>query len=132
MNDKSQVLVSGNVKALIPLYRQHFTQDPDAGEQTVNSACYRKENLQLLREKRIFGILTKFQLGFIPNANICFTDGLEHLCSDTYLFRTLLGDSATCTVDVPREMHKVTVVNDHVIPAEEKVDQSISRVCTLK
>jgi len=32
----------------------------------------------MLFEKRIFGVLTKFQVGHIPNINICFNDTDEN------------------------------------------------------
>lgn len=59
-------IVKGNIKAIIPLMREKFAlhYEDNGG---VSKEKYRRVETQKLNEKRIFGILTKYQVGFIPN-----------------------------------------------------------------
>lgn len=64
--------VSGNIKALVPLSRELLTPEPCKDNQ--QQLMYRRGKIEQLHEKRIFGLLTKYQVGHIPNINICFND----------------------------------------------------------
>ena len=63
---KSETLISGNIKAMIPLIREKFALEyEEIG--TISKERYKKVSQISLKEKRIFGILTAKQVGFIPN-----------------------------------------------------------------
>jgi len=65
-------MVSGNVKVLLPLSRELLL--PESTPENPQALKYRRGNIEQTLEKRIFGVLTKYQVGHIPNINICFND----------------------------------------------------------
>ena len=75
-------------------------------------------------EKRIFGILTPHQLGFIPNVSVCFTseEDLEEeeqethrqqrINKDTYIFKSKKPDGSV-SINYDEELYKINVLNDY-------------------
>ncbi len=67
-------------------------------------------------EKRIFGVLTKRQVGHIPNINIFFNDvddfGQSAFGMDTYAYKSLSTDGFV-DVDFAAELYKQNVLNDY-------------------
>jgi hypothetical protein len=54
---KTQTLISGNIKAMIPLIREKFALEyEEIG--TISKEKYRKADQINLQEKRVFGIMT--------------------------------------------------------------------------
>lgn len=88
-NSNLQNVVFGNVKALIPIQRQKFSVESDENDKTR----YRQGQKTVIREKRIFGVLTTYQLGFIPNLDVFCTEDEENFIKDSYIFRSLLCNS---------------------------------------
>ena len=107
---KSEIM-RGNIKAMIPLMREKFALHHEEIGSEITKNKYRKVETLKLSEKRIFGILTKYQVGFIPNLQISFTEDEENFNRDTYLFKPLIDDGVT-SVDVDDEIYKQNVVND--------------------
>ena len=63
---KGDTQIRGNIKAIIPLMREKFTLEYEKiGE--VQKDRYKRDGVEPLREKRIFGIMTAYQVGHIPN-----------------------------------------------------------------
>lgn len=75
----------------MPLSRELLTPEPLPGNE--QQLKYRRGKIERLNEKRIFGILTKFQVGHIPNINICFNDvddqGNNAFGMDTYAYKQM-------------------------------------------
>ena len=63
----------------------------------------------MIAEKRIFGVLTKHQVGHIPNINICFNDeddlGQNAFGMDTYAYKSLTPEGFV-EVDLAAELYK--------------------------
>ncbi len=85
-------MVSGHIKALVPLQREILTHE--SSEDKPQNFKYRRGTSEKIVEKSIFGVLTKFQVGHVPNLNICFnyTDesGNTSIGMDTYAYKTVL------------------------------------------
>jgi hypothetical protein len=68
-------------------------------------------------------VLTKFQVGHIPNVNVCYTtesDELEH-GMDTYLYRQL-GTNGSVTVDLKKELFKINELDDYKVDPTDTTD----------
>jgi len=50
---------------------------------------YKKVQQAPIKEKRVFGILTAKQVGYIPNVQVCFTEDEENFNRDTYAFKSM-------------------------------------------
>lgn len=115
--------VSGNIKALLPLSRELLTPEPCKGN--ALQFQYRRGKIEKLFEKRIFGVLTKHQVGHIPNVNICFNDtdeaGENAFGMDMYAYKQLSSDG-TLVVDVERELYKQNVMDDYKVAPEDLTD----------
>ena len=74
---------------MIPLFREKLVFE--ANENAYIKGRYKRELQTPLREKRIFGVLTKNQVGYIPNVDICFTDDEQTFLRDTYIFKSLIS-----------------------------------------
>lgn len=74
---------------MVPLFRERLVFEPN--ENAYIKGRYRKEGKTQLREKRIFGILTKSQVGFIPSVDICFTEDEQTFQRDTYIFKSIVS-----------------------------------------
>ena len=83
-NESSPTMISGNIKAVIPLIREVLTREeldpngmPVLQQSSLNipqnQTRFRRGEQVPLTEKRIFGVMTPHQLGFIPNVSVCFT-----------------------------------------------------------
>lgn len=72
-NQPKSEIVKGNIKAMVPLMREKFAlhYEDNGG---VTKEKYKRVETVKLSEKRIFGILTKHQVGYIPNLQISFTE----------------------------------------------------------
>lgn len=57
----------GNLKAIIPLVREKFFLEQEEVAKDQFRDRYKKISCEAIYEKRIFGILTCYQPGFIPN-----------------------------------------------------------------
>lgn len=86
--EKSQTLVSGNIKAIVPLFRERLSCD-DASRVNANLLKFKRGQLEPISEKRIFGILTADQVGYVPNIKVNFTETSETFCQDTYKFQSM-------------------------------------------
>ena len=58
VDDPPSGFVSGNIKALIPLSRELLDLEPIP--ENPQQMKYRRGKIERLREKRIFGVLSKF------------------------------------------------------------------------
>ena len=56
-SEKSQEYVSGNIKAIIPLFREKLTCD-EASHTNANLLKFKRGQVEPISEKKIFGILT--------------------------------------------------------------------------
>ena len=81
--------ICGNVKALIPLKRQRFNLEYD--DDNTCKARYKKEEPFFLQEKRIFGVMTRHQVGYNPPLKVCYTEEGDDckFIVDTYIFKSL-------------------------------------------
>ena len=73
---------------MIPLMREKYALEYEVVG-SISKQRYRKLDQISLKEKRIFGILTAKQVGFIPNVQISFTEDKENFNRDTYIFKSL-------------------------------------------
>jgi hypothetical protein len=87
--DRNLTLIYGNIKAIIPLVRERLQVESDP--ENENQPRYRRGPLVPLREKVVFGILTRDQVGHIPSVDVCFTEDEETFLRDTYLFKSLVS-----------------------------------------
>ena len=143
LQDDTQIY--GNIKAMIPLFREKLVFE--ANENAYIKGRYKRELQTPLREKRIFGVLTKNQVGYIPNVDICFTDDEQTFLRDTYIFKSLISkkiyqkDSTelglpenieTVEFSQSKEIFKATLLADYSKEAlkDEQHDQFV-RVGTL-
>jgi hypothetical protein len=63
---KKITMARGNVKAVVPIMREKFALEyEEVG--TITKQKYKKTNQSMIKEKRIFGIMTARQVGHIPN-----------------------------------------------------------------
>ena len=126
-------MVSGNIKVLLPLSRELLLPEPlpDNPQQLK----YRRGNREKTIEKRIFGVLTKHQVGHIPNINICFNDeddqGQNAFGMDTYAYKSLSKDGIL-EVDYDSELYKQNILNDYKVLDEDKTDQTVENICTQR
>ena len=65
-----------------------------------------------IAEKRIFGVLTADQVGYVPNIKVNFTENSEKFCQDTYKFQSMMPDGFV-HVDIGREYRLEKVVNEY-------------------
>ena len=82
----------------------------------MNQVRFHRGQLKPINEKRIFGILTRDQVGYVPKVKVNFTENEETFCQDTYLFRSLIPGSdseADVKVDFNQELYKEQVVNEY-------------------
>jgi len=43
-------------------------------DETTTKTRYKRGTQIPIRDKRIFGIMTRYQVGYIPGVDVCFTD----------------------------------------------------------
>ena len=76
----------------------------ESSEDKPQNFKYRRGTSEKIVEKNIFGVLTKYQVGHVPNLNICFNytdeNGNTSIGMDTYAYKTVL---TTGYVDVNLE-----------------------------
>lgn len=85
-DEKSTTYVSGNIKAIVPLFRERLTCDESGKGANINLVRFKRDKIEPISEKRIFGILTADQVGYVPNIKVNFTENSETFCQDTYKF----------------------------------------------
>lgn len=85
-SEKSRTYVSGNIKAIVPLFREKLTCDEAGKGSNINLVRFKRNKIDPISEKRIFGILTADQVGYVPNIKVNFTENTETFCQDTYKF----------------------------------------------
>jgi len=64
-----------------------------------------------LKEKRIFGILTAKQVGYIPNLQVSFTEDEENFSRDTYSFKSV-PVSGLISLNLKDEIYKQNGINE--------------------
>ena len=72
----------------MPLFREKLTCD-EASLSNVNLLKFRRGEVRPISEKKIFGILTADQVGYVPNIKVNFTESSETFCQDTYKFQSM-------------------------------------------
>jgi hypothetical protein len=126
-------MVSGNIKVLLPLSRELLTPEPLPGNSL--QLKYRRGKIEKLFEKRIFGVLTKYQVGHIPNINICFNDtddfGQNAFGMDCYAYKQLPA-SGLLEVNLDEELYKQNVLDNYHMSDLDMTDQTVHNVCTKK
>ena len=116
-------MISGNIKAVIPLFREKLGCE-DLPEQYITQFKFKRGKLEPLYEKRIFGILTAHQVGYVPNVKVNFTENEETFCQDTYVFKSLIPfkKKAYTDIDLNDEMYKEQVINEYDRTEIDEVD----------
>ena len=80
-------------------------------------------------------MLTKHQVGHIPNINICYNDeddeGNNAFGMDTYAYKSL-NKNGVLEVDYDSELYKQNVLNDYRIAEDDKTDQTVDNICTQR
>ena len=125
-------MISGNIKALVPLFREKLhSEDTTAHPHLLK---FQRGKLEPLREKRIFGVLTTRQVGYVPNVKVNFTVNEATFGQDTYAFKSLVQgpDQALAEVDLDDELYKEQVVNEYERNEIDEVDQCIKDICTVQ
>lgn len=114
-------MVSGNIKAIVPLFRERLTCD-EANTLNANMMKFKRGKIEAIREKRIFGILTKSQVGYVPNVKVNFTETTDSFCQDTYKFLSVrevqidphsTASSNCVNIDLEQEYYREKVVNEY-------------------
>ena len=92
-----------------------------------------------ISEKKIFGILTADQVGYVPNIKVNFTESSETFCQDTYKFQSMRrcdlqnGQFANLVyVDLNHEYNLEKRVNEYVPQEEDIFDQPLDNICTVE
>lgn len=67
----------GNIKVVLPFLREKFTVEQEKIDNMLKDR-YRKCSQAPLKEKRIFGVMTAHQVGYIPNLQLSFTEDEEN------------------------------------------------------
>ena len=129
-------MIYGNVKALIPLVREKLTLEFDENQKPR----YKRGIMTPLREKLIYGVVTRSQVGYIPTVDICFGEEEETYTfnRDTYVFKSLksknlhmsdelqdvFDNSEHAAVSIKSEIKKIREYNDFSREAivDEEVD----------
>lgn len=118
-------MVHGNIKVIVPLARELLTPEPMPGNE--QQLKYRRGRIEPLMEQRIFGILTKYQVGHIPNLEVCFNDvnddGQPCYGMDTYAYMPLPAHQPL-VVDVSKELYKHHELDDYIVTDFDKTDQT--------
>lgn len=116
----------GNIKALVPLSRELLAPEPV--KDNPQQLMYRRGKIDKLYEKRIFGVLTKYQVGHIPNIQICFNDtddnGENAFGMDLYAYKQMPA-TGILLVDVDRELYKQNENDDYQVEGVDLTDQTI-------
>ncbi len=100
---------------------------------------YRRGEILPLKEKLIFGIVTRYQVGYIPSVDICFTEDEENFIRDSYLFRPLKSKglyirpetqnvedfSEGVSLSFSQEIQKLREYCDFTILPEDQADQYV-------
>ena len=81
--------VRGNIKAIVPLFRERLTCDEASKSVSNNLVKFKRGDIQPIQEKQIFGILTQRHVGYVPNIKVNFTENAETFCQDTYKFQSM-------------------------------------------
>ena len=75
---------------MIPLYRERLTLEYDEG-----IPRYRRGAIVPINEELIFGILTRYQVGYVPSLDVCFTEDETTFVRDTYIYKSVLPEGVT-------------------------------------
>lgn len=118
--DRFNTVITGNVKALIPIQRERLSMECEGDQSKVR---YRKGEKSYIKEKRIFGIMTNFQLGYIPSLNVYQTEDEENFMKDVYVFKSLIEDQGdSISFDYDSEMQRIDFLNDF---SEESISEEM-------
>lgn len=108
--EKRSKPIFGNIKAMIPIMREKFFLEYEEVGQ-VQKPRYRKIAQETIKEKRVFGIMTRRQVGHIPNVQVSFTEDEENFNRDTYTFKQVTVNGSI-HMDVDKEIYKQVGVNE--------------------
>ena len=102
----------------------------------MNQTIFHRGELKPINEKRIFGVLTRDQVGYVPKIKVNFTENEETFCQDTYVFKSLVEQSkdseAAVQVDFNDELYKEQVVNEYKRnPQQDERDNTVNNICTV-
>jgi len=107
--------IYGTIKAMLPLLRESFVREQEEVSEVDIRDKFKKVSSRPIIEKRIFGIMTARQVGYIPNLQISTTEDELNFVRETFMFKTLtpknLVDSAE--IDLDNEIFKQCGVNDY-------------------
>lgn len=71
--DKATTVLKANVKAIVPLCREKYHLEVEKiGNELKNK--YKRLSRDNSVEKRVFGVITAAQVGYIPNVQVSFTE----------------------------------------------------------
>lgn len=88
------------MKAIIPLVRERliveYVENPNSSEPKPR---YKRGEMVPINEKRIFGILTPYQVGYVPGVDICFTEDEDTFVRDSYIFKSVVSSSNKPSID---------------------------------
>ena len=117
--------MSGNVKALVPLFREKLHCE-NIAENNPNLLKFQRGKLEPLYEKHVFGVITAHQVGYVPNVKVNFTENEETFCQDTYVFKSLvqpdLSKETYAEIDIDIEIYKEKVLNEYEINQVDEED----------
>jgi len=78
-------------------------------------------------EKRVFGILSKKQLGYIPPMSISYQDASGHVSRTSYCFKSVHSRTRTATIDLENSIKALSIPPMEVDPVEQE-DQSLQSI----
>lgn len=87
---------------MIPFMREKFSLEYEDIDHKNERVKYRRQGIENVKEKRIFGIFTKFQVGHIPNLQISSTEDEQNFCRETYVFKSM-PSSGKIIIDLEKE-----------------------------
>jgi len=132
-HEKATTYVSGNIKAIVPLFRERLSCD-ESSQSNVNLVRFKRGLIEPICEKRIFGILTADQVGYVPNVKVNFTESADTFCQDTYKFKSMRSDAQLgnfVQVNLEKEYQLEKVVNEYIPRKSDVFDQRLQNICTV-
>ena len=98
---------------------------------------FKRGSVEPIQEKRIFGILTADQVGYVPNIKVNFTESSDTFCQDTYKFQSMkamqVGNQieSFVNVDLIKEHKKEKIVNEYVPEEDDLFPFQVDNICTV-
>ena len=130
--------VRGNIKAIVPLFRERLTCDEASKSVSNNLVKFKRGDIQPIQEKQIFGILTQRHVGYVPNIKVNFTENAETFCQDTYKFQSMRPMQTNqqvqglVNVNLIEEHYREKVVNEYEPLDDDRYDFPIDNICTVQ